>query len=120
MLEQNSTSAWAGSLADLIVIAGNAAVEAAAKKGGHEVTVPFAPGRTDASAEQTDAQRAVAREIARIALEAQRRTDEAEAVTERSALLRHLTRAALAAGAHSDAAARRTVTGVLDRLAGRD
>jgi DNA-directed RNA polymerase specialized sigma24 family protein len=73
-----------------------------------------------ASAEQTDAQRAVAREIARIALEAQRRTDEAEAVTERSALLRHLTRAALAAGAHSDAAARRTVTGVLDRLAGRD
>jgi catalase-peroxidase len=43
------------SLADLIVIAGNAAVEAAAKKGGHEVTVPFAPGRTDASAEQTDA-----------------------------------------------------------------
>jgi catalase-peroxidase len=43
------------SLADLIVIAGNAAVEAAAKKGGHDVTVPFAPGRTDASAEQTDA-----------------------------------------------------------------
>lgn len=44
------------SLADLIVIAGNAAVEAAAKKGGHDVTVPFAPGRTDATAEQTDAE----------------------------------------------------------------
>ncbi|TNJ32653.1 catalase/peroxidase HPI [Arenimonas terrae] len=43
------------SLADLIVIAGNAAVEAAAKKGGVGVTVPFAPGRTDATAEQTDA-----------------------------------------------------------------
>ncbi len=43
------------SLADLIVIAGNAAVEAAAKKGGHEVTVPFAPGRTDATDAQTDA-----------------------------------------------------------------
>ncbi|MFT3805898.1 catalase/peroxidase HPI [Arenimonas sp.] len=43
------------SLADLIVIAGNAAVEAAAKKGGFSVTVPFAPGRTDATQEQTDA-----------------------------------------------------------------
>ena len=42
------------SLADLIVLAGNAAVEAAAKKGGHSVTVPFAPGRTDASQDQTD------------------------------------------------------------------
>ncbi len=42
------------SLADLIVLAGNAAVEAAAKKGGHNVTVPFAPGRTDASQAQTD------------------------------------------------------------------
>ncbi|MDY0872188.1 catalase/peroxidase HPI [Dongia rigui] len=42
------------SLADLIIIAGNAAVEAAAKKAGHTVTVPFAPGRTDASQEQTD------------------------------------------------------------------
>jgi catalase-peroxidase len=42
------------SLADLIIIAGNAAVEAAAKKAGHNVTVPFAPGRTDASQEQTD------------------------------------------------------------------
>ena len=42
------------SLADLIVLAGSAAVEAAAKKGGHDVTVPFTPGRTDASQEQTD------------------------------------------------------------------
>ncbi|GAA3633323.1 catalase/peroxidase HPI [Microlunatus ginsengisoli] len=42
------------SLADLIVLAGNAGVEQAAKAGGHDVTVPFHPGRTDASAEQTD------------------------------------------------------------------
>ena len=42
------------SLADLIVLGGVAAVEEAAKKGGHAVAVPFAPGRTDASQEQTD------------------------------------------------------------------
>jgi catalase-peroxidase len=42
------------SLADLIVIGGNAAVEEAAKKAGYQVKVPFAPGRTDASQEQTD------------------------------------------------------------------
>jgi catalase-peroxidase len=42
-------------LADLIVLAGAAGVEAAAKKAGHDVTVPFTPGRTDATAEQTDA-----------------------------------------------------------------
>ncbi|PTU67480.1 catalase/peroxidase HPI [Chromobacterium sp. Panama] len=42
------------SLADLIVLAGGAAVEAAAQAGGHKVSVPFAPGRTDASQEQTD------------------------------------------------------------------
>src|ERR1700726_148561 len=42
------------SLADLIVIAGNAAVEKAAADGGVTVTVPFTPGRTDATAEQTD------------------------------------------------------------------
>lgn len=42
------------SLADLIVLAGNAAVEAAAKNAGHEVKVSFAPGRMDASQEQTD------------------------------------------------------------------
>ena len=44
------------SLADLIVLAGCAGVEQAAKKAGHDVKVPFAPGRTDASAEQTDAE----------------------------------------------------------------
>src|SRR4051794_38200227 len=42
------------SLADLIVLAGSAAVEKAARDGGVEVTVPFHPGRTDASQEQTD------------------------------------------------------------------
>jgi len=42
------------SLADLIVLGGCAAVEAAAKRGGVEVQVPFTPGRTDASQEQTD------------------------------------------------------------------
>jgi catalase-peroxidase len=44
------------SLADLIVLGGSAAVERAAKAAGHEITVPFAPGRTDASQEQTDVQ----------------------------------------------------------------
>ncbi len=42
------------SLADLIVLGGCVAVEAAAKKAGHDVKVPFAPGRMDASQEQTD------------------------------------------------------------------
>ena len=42
------------SLADLIVLGGCAAVEEAAKKAGHEVNIPFSPGRTDASQEQTD------------------------------------------------------------------
>ena len=42
------------SLADLIVLGGAAAVEAAAKAAGHDVEVPFTPGRTDASQEQTD------------------------------------------------------------------
>ena len=42
------------SLADLIVLAGGAAVEAAAAAAGHRLTVPFRPGRVDASAEQTD------------------------------------------------------------------
>jgi catalase-peroxidase len=44
------------SLADLIVLGGCAAVEQAAKNAGNEVTVPFTPGRTDASQEQTDVQ----------------------------------------------------------------
>jgi catalase-peroxidase len=43
------------SLADLIILGGCAAVEEAAGRAGHNVTVPFAPGRTDASQEQTDA-----------------------------------------------------------------
>jgi catalase-peroxidase len=43
------------SLADLIVLGGCAAVEAAARAAGHDVEVPFAPGRTDATPEQTDA-----------------------------------------------------------------
>ena len=42
------------SLADLIVLGGNAAIEDAAKKGGYDVKVPFSPGRTDATQEQTD------------------------------------------------------------------
>ncbi|EFQ82942.1 catalase/peroxidase HPI [Aeromicrobium marinum DSM 15272] len=49
-------SGFAGtiSMADLIVLGGVAAVEQAAKAAGHEVTVPFTPGRTDATQEQTD------------------------------------------------------------------
>ncbi len=57
-IQQEFNSASPGgkrvSLADLIVLGGTAAVEQAAKKAGHEITVPFAPGRTDASQEQTD------------------------------------------------------------------
>jgi catalase-peroxidase len=54
----NSGSGMSGgkkvSLADLIVLGGDAAIEQAAKKAGHEVKIPFSPGRTDASQEQTD------------------------------------------------------------------
>ena len=57
-LQQNFNSSAAGgkkvSLADLIVLGGCAAVEQAARNAGHDVTVPFAPGRTDASQELTD------------------------------------------------------------------
>jgi len=42
------------SMADLIVLGGNVAIESAAKKAGHKVVVPFKPGRTDATQEQTD------------------------------------------------------------------
>ncbi|MGB0260728.1 MAG: catalase/peroxidase HPI [Flavobacteriaceae bacterium] len=42
------------SLADLIVLAGGAAIEAAAQNAGHDIEVPFTPGRTDATEEQTD------------------------------------------------------------------
>ena len=44
------------SLADLIVLGGCAAIEKAAKDAGHEINIPFSPGRGDASAEQTDAE----------------------------------------------------------------
>ncbi len=50
----SSSSRKKVSLADLIVLGGTAAVEEAAKRGGHDLTIPFAPGRTDASQEQTD------------------------------------------------------------------
>jgi catalase-peroxidase len=57
-IQADFNSAQAGnkkiSLADLIVLAGSAGVEKAAKNAGFEITVPFAPGRTDASQEQTD------------------------------------------------------------------
>ncbi|XZE56340.1 catalase/peroxidase HPI [Planctomycetaceae bacterium SH139] len=57
-IQQNFNRAQSGnrrvSLADMIVLGGVAAVEAAAKKAGHDVRVPFAPGRTDALPEQTD------------------------------------------------------------------
>ncbi|UFH34059.1 catalase/peroxidase HPI [Flavobacterium acetivorans] len=54
--EFNSTTSGGKqvSLADLIVLAGCAAIEKAAKNAGHQLTVPFTPGRTDASQEQTD------------------------------------------------------------------
>jgi len=57
-IQKDFNSAQSGgkkvSLADLIVLGGCAGVEQAAKNAGHEVTVPFKPGRTDASQEQTD------------------------------------------------------------------
>ena len=56
-IQQDFNSAQSGtrvSLADLIVLGGCAAVEQAARSAGYDVTVPFAPGRTDASQEQTD------------------------------------------------------------------
>src|SRR5262249_27419671 len=57
-VQQDFNSSQSGgkrvSLADVIVLGGCAGVEEAAKKAGHEVKVPFTPGRTDASQEQTD------------------------------------------------------------------
>jgi catalase-peroxidase len=57
-IQQEFNAAQSGgkkvSLADLIVLAGAAAIEKAAKAAGHDVTVPFTPGRADASQEQTD------------------------------------------------------------------
>jgi len=59
-IQQAFNSAQSGnkrvSIADLIVLGGTAAVEKAAKDAGHNVSVPFAPGRTDATQEQTDAE----------------------------------------------------------------
>ena len=52
--EAAQTSGKKVSLADLIVLGGCAAIEAAAKKAGHDITVPFTPGRMDAAQEQTD------------------------------------------------------------------
>ncbi len=59
-IQQEFNNAQSGdkqvSLADLIVLGGCAGIEKAAKDAGHDITVPFSPGRTDASAEQTDAE----------------------------------------------------------------
>ena len=55
-LQSSQSGGTKVSLADLIVLGGCAAVEQAAKNAGHDITVPFAPGRTDASQEQTDAE----------------------------------------------------------------
>ena len=58
VIQKEFNSAQSGgkmvSLADLIVLGGCAGVEQAAKNAGHDITVPFTPGRTDASQEQTD------------------------------------------------------------------
>ncbi|MBP3192049.1 catalase/peroxidase HPI [Natronogracilivirga saccharolytica] len=57
-VQESFNSAQSGnkkvSLADIVVLGGCAAIEKAAEKAGHKVTVPFTPGRTDASQEQTD------------------------------------------------------------------
>ena len=71
------------SLADLIVLAGNAAVEAAAKKGGVEVDVPFRPGRTDATQEQTDAEAFAVLEPLTDGFRNFAHTDHAETIAER-------------------------------------
>jgi catalase-peroxidase len=59
-IQENFNAAQSGgkkvSLADLIVLGGSAAVEVAAKRAGHDVQVPFSPGRMDATQEQTDVQ----------------------------------------------------------------
>jgi catalase-peroxidase len=53
-LNKSTKGAKQVSLADLVVLAGNAAIEQAAKAAGHDVTVPFTPGRVDATQAQTD------------------------------------------------------------------
>ncbi|MFC4634239.1 catalase/peroxidase HPI [Dokdonia ponticola] len=52
--EVQNNADFAVSMADLIVLAGSVGVERAAKNAGHDITVPFTPGRTDATPEQTD------------------------------------------------------------------
>ena len=52
--QSNGSKGKKVSLADLIVLGGDAAIEEAAKKAGHKVKIPFSPGRTDASQKQTD------------------------------------------------------------------
>ena len=58
LVQEEFNSAQSGnkkiSMADLIVLGGSAGIEAAAKKAGHDIEVPFTPGRTDASQEMTD------------------------------------------------------------------
>jgi catalase-peroxidase len=65
-IQEEFNSAQSGgkkiSLADLIVLAGGAGIEQAAKKAGHQLTVPFTPGRMDASQEQTDVESVAALE----------------------------------------------------------
>ena len=53
-LQSNGSKAKKVSLADLIVLGGDTAIEEAAKKAGYDVKIPFSPGRTDASQDQTD------------------------------------------------------------------
>jgi catalase-peroxidase len=79
------------SLADLIILGGVAAVEEAAKKAGHAVSVPFTPGRTDATDEQTDAHSFAPLEPKadgfRNYISAKNRRDPAEALIDKAHLL---------------------------------
>jgi catalase-peroxidase len=80
------------SLADLIVLGGCAAIEKAAKAGGHDVKVPFTPGRMDASQEQTDADSFAPLEPAadgfRNYVSGKQRVSEAEQLVDRAQLLK--------------------------------
>ena len=62
--EFNAAGSKQVSFADVVVLAGCAAVEDAARRGGHDVTVPFTPGRTDATQEQTDVESFAVLELA--------------------------------------------------------
>jgi catalase-peroxidase len=80
------------SLADLIVLGGSAAIEKAAKAGGHDVKVPFTPGRMDASQEHTDVESFEALEPKadgfRNYVNGKQRVSEAELLVDRAQLLR--------------------------------